>query len=137
MNRGLIGSNAQSVLSYPVNTHPQYIWVATMLFRHRPLCPRTKSLECPVPWTMRPLDDASLGRYVLWTTHFLVDTSLTKGRVVQETRLFVWEQIGRRHFITSSSIHCKENPFYVFIEKELRGLSQFPHSCVCERFIYS
>ncbi len=34
--------------------------------------------------------------------------------------------------------HCNENPIYVFPEKELRGLqSQFPHFCVCERFIYS
>jgi hypothetical protein len=28
-------------------------------------------------------------------------------------------------------------PFMYFAEKELRGLSQFPHSCVCERNIYS
>jgi hypothetical protein len=34
--------------------------------------------------------------------------------------------------------HGNENPIYVFLEKDLRGLqSQFPHSCVCERFIYS
>ncbi len=26
---------------------------------------------------------------------------------------------------------------FPFLEKELRGHSQFPHSCVCERFIHS
>ncbi len=34
--------------------------------------------------------------------------------------------------------HCKEDPIYEFHEMKLRGLiSQFPHSCICERFIYS
>jgi hypothetical protein len=35
------------------------------------MCPRIKSLVCSVPWTTRPLDDASLGRRVP-----LDDTSL-------------------------------------------------------------
>jgi hypothetical protein len=31
------------------------------------------------------------------------------------------------------SLHCNENPMYVFPEKELRGLSHnFHNSCVCE-----
>ncbi len=38
------------------------------------LCPRTKSLGCSVAWSMRPLDDASLGQYIPWTIHPLVDT---------------------------------------------------------------
>jgi hypothetical protein len=34
--------------------------------------------------------------------------------------------------------HNTENLKQIFTEKELRGLgSQFPHSCDCERFIYS
>jgi hypothetical protein len=34
--------------------------------------------------------------------------------------------------------HSTENSKQIFPEKELPGLSsQFPHSCVCERFIYS
>ncbi len=34
--------------------------------------------------------------------------------------------------------HCNENPIYVFPGKEFaRPQSQFPRSCVCERFIYS
>ncbi len=35
------------------------------------------------------------------------------------------------------TLHCNENHIYVFPEKESRGLNQFPHSCVYERFIYS
>jgi hypothetical protein len=35
-------------------------------------------------------------------------------------------------------VHCNENPIYVFLYWEFLGLSpQFPHSCVCERFMYS
>jgi hypothetical protein len=34
--------------------------------------------------------------------------------------------------------HCNENPIYAFPEKEIaRPQSQLPHSCVCERLIYS
>jgi hypothetical protein len=33
-----------------------------MLFRPQLICPRTKSMGCFVPRTMRPLDDASLGK---------------------------------------------------------------------------
>ena len=35
--------------------------------------------------------------------------------------------------------HCKENPIYVFLFWELRGLGPNFHiyTCVCERFIYS
>jgi hypothetical protein len=45
------------------------------------MCPRTmwlrtKSLVCSVPWTMRPLDDASLEWYVIETMHPLNYTSL-------------------------------------------------------------
>jgi hypothetical protein len=33
---------------------------------------------------------------------------------------------------------ASENPIYVFPEEKLRGLtSNFPRSCICERFIYS
>ncbi len=36
------------------------------------------------------------------------------------------------------NMHCNENSFYVFLFWEFaRPQSQFPHSCVCERFIYS
>ncbi len=39
---------------------------------------------------------------------------------------------------TKFVMHCKENPIFVFLFWELCGLSsQFPHSCVCERFIFS
>jgi len=36
-------------------------------------------------------------------------------------------------------VHCNKNPIYVFLFWELCGLtqSQYPNSCVCERFIYS
>ncbi len=35
-------------------------------------------------------------------------------------------------------MHCNENPFYVFPQKGIaRPQSLFPHSCVCEWFIYS
>ncbi len=34
-------------------------------------------------------------------------------------------------------VHCEEIWIYVFPEKELRGLSPFPHSCVSERSKYS
>jgi hypothetical protein len=47
-----------------------------MLFRPRPVCLRTKSLVCFVPWTMRPLDDESLAKYVPMTTRSLDDASL-------------------------------------------------------------
>ncbi len=41
-------------------------------------------------------------------------------------------------FCIKYSMHCNENPIYVFPEKELGGLqSQYPNSCVCERLIYS
>jgi hypothetical protein len=46
-----------------------------------------------------------------------------------EKILFSWSCCG---------LHWKGISIYVFIEKELRGLSpKFLHSCVCERFIYS
>ncbi len=32
------------------------------------ICPRTKSLRCSIPWTMRPFDDASRGRCVPCTS---------------------------------------------------------------------
>ncbi len=35
------------------------------------------------------------------------------------------------------SLHCNENPIYVFLLGIARPQSQFPYSCVCERFIYS
>jgi hypothetical protein len=35
-----------------------------MLYHPRPMCPRTKSLGCYIPWTMRPLYDGSLGQHV-------------------------------------------------------------------------
>ncbi len=44
------------------------------------ICPRTKSLRCSVPWTMRPLDDASRGWCVPWMMRPLDDASL--GRCV-------------------------------------------------------
>ncbi len=35
-------------------------------------------------------------------------------------------------------LHCKENPIYVFQEKKtVRPQSQFSHSCICERNVYS
>jgi hypothetical protein len=35
-------------------------------------------------------------------------------------------------------IHCNEDPIYVFLFWELRGLSPFlPHSCVCDLYIPS
>ncbi len=37
----------------------------------------------------------------------------------------------------SCAAHYKENPIYVYPEKEARPPSQIPHSCVCERFISS
>jgi hypothetical protein len=41
--------------------------------------------------------------------------------------------------LSHPSPHCKEISIYIFLEKELRGLSPNfrTHSCVCERFIYS
>ncbi len=47
------------------------------------ICPRTKSLRCSVPWTMRPLDDASRGWCDPWTMRPLEDASL--GRYVPWT----------------------------------------------------
>ncbi len=39
---------------------------------------------------------------------------------------------------TGCGTHCTENRIYVFSEMKLCGLvSQFLHSCICERFIYS
>jgi hypothetical protein len=34
-------------------------------------------------------------------------------------------------------VHCKEKLIYVLLEKNCSPQSQFPHSCFCERFIYS
>ncbi len=70
--------------------------------------------------------------------------------------------IFKEHFVTPSSIerlitkrlhttattlenlstlmpHCKKDPVYVFLEMKLRSLvpPQFPHSCICDRYIYS
>ena len=54
-----------------------------MRMRPRPMCPRMKSLgSVPFtmrPWTMRPLDDASLRRCVPWTMRPLVDASLGRS----------------------------------------------------------
>ncbi len=33
-------------------------------------------------------------------------------------------------------LHCNENPIYVFLFWDCVASVQFPHSCVCERFIY-
>jgi hypothetical protein len=42
-----------------------------------------------------------------------------------------------RHTQTAKILYKTENSKQIFQEKELRGLSsQFPHSCVCERFLY-
>jgi hypothetical protein len=46
----------------------------------RKMYPRTKILGRRVPWTMRPLDDASPGRRVPWTMRPLDDVS--PGRCV-------------------------------------------------------
>jgi hypothetical protein len=35
------------------------------------------------------------------------------------------------------ALHCKENPMYVFLMGIARLQPQFPHSCVCDQFIYS
>ncbi len=40
--------------------------------------------------------------------------------------------------IVFQCLHCNENPIYVFLFGGIaRFQSHFPHSCVCERFIYS
>jgi hypothetical protein len=44
---------------------------------------------------------------------------------------------SKRKKIMISGQDCNENSNYLFPEKELRFQSQFPHSCVCERFLYS
>ncbi len=43
-----------------------------------------------------------------------------------------------KHFSSffSYTLHCNENPIYVFPEKELRGLSPNFHIRVCEQLIY-
>jgi hypothetical protein len=40
--------------------------------------------------------------------------------------------------LKNTNTHCNENPIYVFLSGNCVGTkSQFPLSCVCERFIYS
>jgi hypothetical protein len=59
----------------------------------------------------------------------------------KEIALFV-QPSNREVFTLRSSVslsrRCKENPIYVFLFLGIaRPQSQFSHSCVCERFIYS
>jgi hypothetical protein len=42
-----------------------------------PMCSRTKGLVCFVPWTIRPLDNKSLGRSVPWLSY--PRNALSKG----------------------------------------------------------
>ncbi len=45
------------------------------------------------------------------------------------SRFYNWKFMG---------LHCNENPIYVFLFLGIaRPQSQFPHSCVCERFMCS
>jgi hypothetical protein len=44
--------------------------------KNRPMCPQMTNLGISVPWTMRPLYDASLGRCVPWTMRPLDDALL-------------------------------------------------------------
>ncbi len=59
-----------------------------MLSRSRTVCPWTKS-----PWTMRPLEDVSLGQCVPWTMRLLDNASLTVPETLGQTDLklgYVW-----------------------------------------------
>jgi hypothetical protein len=62
-------------------------------------------------------------------------------RQVAEAGRGHWRLGGHHHRhchllqVSSSPLHCNENPIYLFPEKELPVLSPNPHSCVCERFI--
>jgi hypothetical protein len=90
---------------------------------------------CPRPmfhlWTIRPLDDTSLGRYVPWTIRPLDDTSL--GRCVRWTM----EDAS----LERCNPHCTvpKIPIYVCNPRNETALprSQFLHLCICERIIYS
>jgi hypothetical protein len=58
------------------------------------------------------------------------------GTVIHETAREL-ARVRLTFFSTQQQPHCNENPFYVFPEKGIaRSQSRFPHSCVCERFVY-
>ncbi len=73
-------------------------------------------------WTMRPLDDASLGRYVPWTMRPLDDAStlLWKMRLLDDATLTVQQIL-----------------IYVFPGMKLRGLvrNSYIHVSVCDLYI--
>ena len=56
-----------------------------------------------------------------------------------------WVRVNKKNQLNSVEICIRytlqrqnaENLKQIFPEKEYRGLSQFPHSCVCEPIIYS
>jgi hypothetical protein len=65
--------------------------------------------------------------------------------VMAGTVLFLWKEVTMGVCTCSTplhaqvrAMHCKENPIYIFLFGGIaQPQSQFPHSCVCERFIYS
>jgi hypothetical protein len=57
------------------------------------------------------------------------DGYITKAEMTKLSKTLTKDQIDKVH-------SYENNPIYVFPERELRGLRyQFPHSCVCERFL--
>jgi hypothetical protein len=56
--------------------------------------------------------------------------------MLQTTRM---TQCGRRGQSQDTSLHCTENPIYLFPEMQLSGLipNSYIHVYICERLIYS
>jgi hypothetical protein len=53
-------------------------------------------------------------------------------RPLREISVAFFLHRGRKY-----TLHCKEDSIYVFPERNLHGLVPIPHSCSCERFIFS
>jgi hypothetical protein len=134
----------------PFNVWPSYLPRAYLL-KLCPLCMASLSTSCSL--------------YIAFSLHFPVGVplsiairfrcfftlrrkkSLAERKIravsllVADLERKVREAVARRRHDFKQVLptpHCKEIWIYVFPEKKLRGLSpNFPHSCVCERSIYS
>ncbi len=88
-----------------------------MLFRPRTVSPRRKSLGCPVPWTMCPLDDASPGRSVHgvpWTM-----SPLVRRVPLRQTDLICWNRLGGTN--RANVFFCRLYPFSPLPRRQCLG----------------
>ncbi len=64
----------------------------------------------------------------------VTESRMEKGNTMRNFQKKKIEEKESKEQIKCSQIHCKENPIYVFLSGNCTA--QFPHSCVCEQFIY-